>query len=148
MSPNEPTQRKPPTQIPPDMKAFNEKLIAEFRANGGKLSGPVAGSQLLLLTTTGRKSGKERTTVIGYRKDGDRLVAIASGNGAPMHPAWYLNLQNRPIATIELGTDRFKVRARTARAEERDHLKSVVTYLEQQQALTTREIPIVVFERS
>lgn len=148
MTPDEANQRKPSPQIPADMKAFNEKLIAEFRANRGKLSGPVAASQLLLLTTTGRKSGKERTTVIGYRKDGDRLVAIASGNGAPMHPAWYLNLQNRPIATVELGTDTFKVRARTAHAEERDHLKSVVTYLEQQQTLTTREIPIVVLERS
>ena len=148
MSPDEPTQRKPPPQVPTDLKAFNQKLIAEFRANGGKLSGPVAGSQLILLTTTGRKSGKERTTVIGYRKDGDRLVAIASGNGAPSHPAWYLNLQARPIATIEVGTDKFKVRARTARPEEREHLKAVVPYLEQQQTLTTREIPIVVFERS
>jgi deazaflavin-dependent oxidoreductase (nitroreductase family) len=148
MSPDEPTQRKPPTQIPPDMKAFNEKLIVEFRANGGKLSGPLAGSQLLLLTTTGAKSGKERTTVIGYRKDGEQLVAIASGNGAPSHPAWYLNLQARPIATVEVGADKFKVRARTALPEERDHLKRVVPYLEQQQTLTTREIPIVVFERS
>jgi deazaflavin-dependent oxidoreductase (nitroreductase family) len=102
----------------------------------------------MLLTTTGAKSGKERTTVIGYRKDGERLVAIASGNGAPSHPAWYLNLQARPIATVEVGPDKFKVRARTARPEERDRLKGVVSYIEQQQTLTTREIPIVVFERS
>ncbi len=101
----------------------------------------------MLLTTTGAKSGKQRTTVIGYRKDGDRLVVIASGNGAPKNPAWYLNLQARPIATVEVGAEKFKVRARTARPDEREHLRRVVEYLEQQQKLTTREIPIVVFDR-
>jgi deazaflavin-dependent oxidoreductase (nitroreductase family) len=129
------------------MNAFNRKLIEEFRANRGQLSGVLASSQLMLLTTTGARSGKERTTVIGYRKDGERLVAIASGNGAPSHPAWYLNLEARPTATVEVGTDKFKVRARTARPEEREQLKRVVPYIEQQQTLTTREIPIVVFER-
>jgi deazaflavin-dependent oxidoreductase (nitroreductase family) len=147
MSPDQPTQRKPPVEIPNDMNAFNRKLIEEFRANRGQLSGVLASSQLMLLTTTGARSGKERTTVIGYRKDGERLVAIASGNGAPSHPAWYLNLEARPTATVEVGTDKFKVRARTARPEEREQLKRVVPYIEQQQTLTTREIPIVVFER-
>jgi deazaflavin-dependent oxidoreductase (nitroreductase family) len=147
MSPDQPTQRKPPVEIPNDMNAFNRKLIEEFRANRGQLSGVLASSQLMLLTTTGARSGKERTTVIGYRKDGERLVAIASGNGAPSHPAWYLNLEARPTATVEVGSDKFKVRARTARPEEREQLKRVVPYIEQQQTLTTREIPIVVFER-
>ncbi len=147
MNADETTQRKPPAQIPADMNAFNRKLIEEFRANRGQLSGPMAGSQLMVLTTTGAKSGKERTTVIGYRKDGERFVAIASGNGAPSHPAWYLNLQARPIATVEVGPDKFKVRVRTARPEERERLSRLVPYLEQQQRLTTREIPIVVFER-
>jgi deazaflavin-dependent oxidoreductase (nitroreductase family) len=148
MSPDQPTQRKPPAQIPTDMNAFNRKLIDEFRANRGQLSGPMAGRELMVLTTTGAKSGKERTTVIGYRKDGARIVAIASGNGAPSHPAWYLNLQARPIATVEVGPDKFKVRARTAAPEEREKLKELVSYIEQQQTLTKREIPIVVFERS
>ncbi len=85
MSADETTQRKPPARIPADMNAFNRKLIEEFRANRGQLSGPMAGSQLLVLTTTGAKSGKERTTVIGYRKDGECFVAIASGNGAASH---------------------------------------------------------------
>jgi deazaflavin-dependent oxidoreductase (nitroreductase family) len=134
--------------MPTDMNAFNRQLIEEFRANRGQLSGPMAGRELMLLTTTGAKSGKERTTVIGYRKDGERLVAIASGNGAPSHPAWYLNLQARPIATAEVGPDKFKVRARTSRPEERERLSRLVPYLEAQQKLTTREIPIVVFERS
>ena len=120
------------------MIAFNRKVIEEFRANRGQLSGPMKGRSLMLLTTTGAKSGK----------DGDHVVVIASGNGAPSHPAWYLNLQARPIATVEVGADKFKVRARTAAPDEREHLKQMIPYLEQQQSLTTREIPIVVLDRS
>jgi deazaflavin-dependent oxidoreductase (nitroreductase family) len=130
------------------MNAFNRKLIEEFRANHGKLSGPMAGRTLMILTTTGAKSGKERTTVLGFGKAGDRYVVIASGNGAPSHPGWYRNLQARPIATVEVGPDKFKVRARTAAPEEREPLKRLVPYIEQQQTLTKREIPIVVLERS
>ena len=147
MSPEQPTPRKPPSQIPSDMNAFNRKVIDDFRANRGHLTGPLAGRTLMLLTTTGAKSGKERTAVLGFGKDGDRYVVIASGNGAPSHPAWYLNLQARPIATVEVGPDKFKARARTARPEERDALKRLVPYIEQQQTLTKREIPIVVLER-
>ena len=146
MSP-EPTDRKPPAQIPTDMNAFNKKLIEEFRANHGQLSGRMAGRTLMLLTTTGAKSGKERTAVLGFGKDGDRYVVIASGNGAPSHPGWYQNLLARPIATVEVGPNKFKARARTARPEEREQLKRFVPYIEQQQTLTKREIPIVVLER-
>src|SRR5437868_13414645 len=138
--------RRPP--IPTDIKAFNRKLIEEFRANRGQLSGQMAGRTLMLLTTTGAKSGKERTAVLGFGKDGDRYVVIASGNGAPSHPAWYQNLLARPIATVEAGPNKFKVRARTAGPEERDKLKPLVPYIDQQQTLTKREIPIVVLERS
>jgi deazaflavin-dependent oxidoreductase (nitroreductase family) len=141
-------QRAARPQIPSDMNAFNRKVIEDFRANGGKLSGQLAGRTLILLTTTGDKSGKERTAVLGFGKDGDRYVVIASGNGAPSHPAWYQNLLARPIATLEVGPDKFKVRARTAGPEEREKLKPLVPYIEQQQTLTKREIPIVVFERS
>jgi len=148
MSSEQPTQRKPPPQIPTDILAFNRKLIEEFRANRGQLSGPMAGRTLMLLTTTGAKSGKERTAVLGFGKDGDRYVVIASGNGAPSHPGWYQNLLARPIATVEVGPDKFKARARTARPEEREQLKRFVPYIEQQQTLTKREIPIVVLERS
>ena len=129
------------------MNAFNRKVIEDFRANHGKLTGPLAGRTLILLTTTGAKSGKERIAVLGFGKDGDRYVVIASGNGAPSHPAWYQNLLARPIATVEVGPDKFKVRARTAGPEEREKLKALVPYIEQQQTLTKREIPIVVFER-
>lgn len=129
------------------MKAFNRALIQEWRANNGALSGRMAGRNLILLTTTGVRSGEPRTVVLGFGRHGDKVVAIASNNGAPTDPAWYLNLLAQPSATVELASDRFEVRARTARPEEREELAKVVPYLESQQQLTKREIPIVVLER-
>ena len=79
------------------MKQFNENLIKEFRANGGKaVSGPFVNAPLMLLTTTGAKSGKPFTTPLVYTKDGDRIVIIASKGGFPKHPAWYHNLKAHP----------------------------------------------------
>lgn len=136
-----------PGVIPPDIKAFNRALIAEWRANGGRLSGGMAKSQLILLTTIGVRSGEPRTVVLGYGRHGDELVAIASNNGAARHPSWYLNLLASPTAIVELGPEKFEVRMRTARPEEREELVKAVPYLESQQKLTEREIPLVVFER-
>jgi deazaflavin-dependent oxidoreductase (nitroreductase family) len=133
--------------IPKNMKAFNRGLIEEWRANNGQLSGTMAGRNLILLTTTGARSGQPRTAVLAFGRHGDHIVAIASNNGAPSHPAWYLNLLAHPIATVELGPDKFAVRARTAGSEERATLAKAVPYLERQQLLTHREIPIVVLER-
>ena len=107
----------------------------------------MAGRNLILLTTTGARSGKSRTAVLAFGRQGDKIVAIASNNGARAHPAWYFNLLKRPAATVELGPDKFEVRARTAKPEERASLAKVVPYLESQQQLTEREIPIVVLER-
>jgi deazaflavin-dependent oxidoreductase (nitroreductase family) len=129
------------------MKAFNHALIEEWRANNGKLSGRMAGRKLILLTTTGARSGEPRTVVLGFGRHGDNIVVIASNNGAASHPAWYLNLLERPAATVELGPTKFDVRARTAKPEERAALAKAVPYLESQQQLTEREIPIVVLER-
>ena len=136
-----------PPQIPPDMKAFNAKVIEEFRANQGRLTGQLANSRVLLLTTTGVKSFIPRTVVIGYRPYGERFAAIASNNGAEGEPQWFRNLLANPVATIEVGPDAIQVKARVAEAEERAELTRVVEYYERQQALTSREIPIVVFER-
>jgi deazaflavin-dependent oxidoreductase (nitroreductase family) len=129
------------------MKAFNRALIDEWRAHDGQLSGRMAGRNLILLTTTGARSGEPRTVVLAFGRHGGDIVAIASNNGAASHPAWYLNLLERPAATVELGPDRFDVRARTAKPEERAALGRAVPYLESQQQLTKREIPIVVLER-
>ena len=138
--------RRQPPPMPPDMKDFNRKLIREFRSNGGQLSGPMAGRSLLLLTTTGARSGEARTTVLGYGRQGDRYIVIASNNGARSHPAWYQNLLADPSAIVEVGPEKFGVKARTAAPRERDALAAAVSYLAQQQGLTGREIPIVVLE--
>jgi deazaflavin-dependent oxidoreductase (nitroreductase family) len=135
------------SNIPPDMKAFNQKVVEEFRANRGQLSGQMAASRVLLLTTTGARTGIPRTVVIGYRPNGNRYLAIASNNGNDHAPSWYHNLLAKPVATIEVGPESFEARARTATEAERSELAHVVDYLERQQALTKRQIPIVIFER-
>ena len=134
-------------QIPTDMKAFNDKLIQEFRANHGKLSGRLANSQVLLLTATGAKSGIPRTVVIGYRRYGDDLAAIASNNGADKPPSWFFNLLKNPVATVEIGPDKFQVKARVSGPDEKEKMTNLIDYLERQQALTSRQIPVVVLER-
>jgi deazaflavin-dependent oxidoreductase (nitroreductase family) len=137
-------RERPP--IPSDMNEFNRKVIGEFRATGGQLSGPMAGRTILLLTTTGARSGEPRTTVLGYGREGDSYVVIASNNGAPAHPAWYRNLLADPHATVEVGPEKISVTARTAQPQERERLARTVPYLAQQQGLTSREIPLVVLE--
>ena len=138
-------QQRP--QIPNDMRAFNAKLIEEFRANQGQMSGQMAGRQLLLLTTTGAKSGQQRTVVVGYRPYGDDLAIIASDNGAPKAPDWFANLKQDPVATVEVGSEKFKVRTRLASPEERPEIAKLIEYLGPQQERTQREIPIVILER-
>lgn len=147
MSPDQTGARKPPPPIPSDMKAFNRKIVEEFRANRGELSGPMAGRRLMLLTTTGARSGEPRTVVLGFGKDSDRYVVVASGNGAPQHPLWYRNLVAKPTVTVEVGPEKFTARARTARPEERQRFTPLVPYVETEQKKTTREIPLVVLER-
>lgn len=128
------------------MNEMNRKIIAEFRATKGQLSGRMAGRQLLLLTTKGARTGEPRTAVVGYRRSGDTYVVIASANGAAANPAWYINLLADPVATIEVGPEKLKVRARTAKGKERDKLAKVVEYLEPQQEKTSRQIPVVALE--
>jgi deazaflavin-dependent oxidoreductase (nitroreductase family) len=139
------SERKAP-QIPQDMRAFNKNLIIDFRATQGRMTGQMEGRGILLLTTKGSRSGEPRTAVLGYGRQGDRYVVIASNNGAPKAPAWYHNLLAHPEATVEVGPDKFEVRATTAKPEERDELAKAVPYLESQQKLTTRQLPLVVLE--
>lgn len=133
-------------QIPADMKEFNRRLIEEYRANGGRLSGQLADSRLLLLTTRGRNSGRPNTVVLGYRLSGETMVVIASNNGAPGDPQWHRNLQMDPHATVEVGDRKLDVRARTTEGEERERMGALIEYLERQQSLTGRRIPVVVLE--
>lgn len=128
------------------MKAFNARLVEEFRANDGKLSGPLEGRVLMLLTTTGARTGREQTVVIGFKPYGDGFAVIASNNGSDRAPAWFHNLMAEPAATVEIPGRRFRARARVAGPEERPELARLLTYYESQQALTRREIPFVVLE--
>jgi deazaflavin-dependent oxidoreductase (nitroreductase family) len=133
-----------------EMRDYNARLIAEYRANGGKLSGQLANSQILLLTTTGAKTGQERVTPMGYRLDGSRIVVIAANAGAHKHPDWYHNLVAHPDVTVEMEAERFPARAVIADAAERERLiaANVVPYFPAQQEKTSREIPFVFLERA
>ncbi|WP_101788217.1 nitroreductase family deazaflavin-dependent oxidoreductase [Nonomuraea indica] len=130
---------------------FNKQIIEEFRANGGRVGGMFEGSQLLLLTTTGARSGKLTTTPVMYLKDGDRYVVIASNAGSDRHPAWYHNLRANPEATAEVGTETFVVKAAFADDEERDRLYARMVEqaagFAEYEAKTSRRIPVVVLER-
>jgi len=134
-----------------DFQSFNQALIAEFRANDGRTSGPFANAPLLLLTTTGAKSGQPRTTPLVYSTDGDRFVVIASKGGAPTHPDWYHNLVATPEATIELGAERFQARATIPEGPEHDRLfnqqAALMPNFAEYQKNTSRKIPVVVLER-
>lgn len=134
--------------MPQDMRAFNENLIAEFRATGGKLSGRLANSSLLLLTTTGARSGQPRVTPMGYVRDGERYVVIAANAGAAAHPHWYHNLLAHPRVGVEVGAERFDATARVATGAERERLIATISYFGAQQVKTDREIPVVVLERA
>ena len=130
-----------------DWNAFNQNLIAEYRATGGRVTGQFAGAPLLLLTTTGARSGQPRTTPVAYTTDGDRLVVIASKGGAPTHPDWYHNLVAHPAVTVELGTETFPARAIVPEGPERDRLfeqmASQLPGFAEYQRNTTRRIPVV-----
>lgn len=101
---------------------YNQRNIEEFRANGGQVGGGWTGRPLLLLTTTGAKTGKRHTTPVMYRRDGERLVVFASKGGAPTSPDWYHNLVANPTVTVEVGTDTFEAQASVTKGAERDEL--------------------------
>jgi deazaflavin-dependent oxidoreductase (nitroreductase family) len=133
-----------------DMDDFNRGIIEEFRANGGKVGGPFEGAPVLLLGTTGAKSGEPRLTPVMYLEDGDRMVIFASKGGAPTSPGWYHNLLANPSAKVEVGTDAVEVNAVVTSGEERDRLFNRQAELYPQFAdyaeKMTREIPVVALE--
>jgi deazaflavin-dependent oxidoreductase (nitroreductase family) len=102
------------------MSDYNRTIIDEFRANGGRVGGYWEGRDLLLLTTVGRKSGREHTTPVVFTRADDRLLVYASKGGAPTHPDWYLNLVADPRVTVEVGADRYRAIATPLEGEERD----------------------------
>ena len=130
---------------------FNARIIAEFRANGGTVGGPFEGSQILLLTTTGAKSGQERVTPVVCRVEGDAVYVFASKAGAPTNPDWYHNLVANPEVRAELGTDAFTAHAVVLEGAERDRVYEAHAALypgfAEYQAGTDRVIPVVRLDR-
>jgi deazaflavin-dependent oxidoreductase (nitroreductase family) len=119
-----------------------------YRRSGGRIAGKVGKVQMLMLTTTGRKSGRPRTTPLNYGIDGDRLVLVASFGGDDRHPQWYRNLEANPEVTVQIGTETRRMRAATATAQEKPRLWSLMTAgypgYDGYQKKTGRDIPVVV----
>lgn len=134
-----------------DANDWNTKIIEEFRANAGVVGGPFEGATMLLITTTGAKSGLQRTTPLVYLPDGDRVVIFASKAGAPTNPDWYHNLKANPEVTIEVGADAYQATAVEISGAERDTLFAAqVERMPGFQAYadgTTRVIPVIALER-
>ena len=134
------------------MSDFNKAVIEEFRANDGKVGGYFAGANMLLLHSIGARSGQERINPLVYVPDGDRLVIIASKSGADSNPDWYYNLLANSDASVEVGTERFPVRAIAVTEEpERSRLYAKMVahrhgFADYEQK-TSRKIPAVVLER-
>jgi deazaflavin-dependent oxidoreductase (nitroreductase family) len=131
-------------------KAKNDELIAQFRARGGKLKRQ---NPVLLLTTTGARSGRPLTTPLNYSRDGDRLVVIASAGGAARHPAWYHNLVAHPEVNIEHDGETFRARATDAEEPERtrlfDRQAAAMPFFDgYRKRVKSRQIPVVILERT
>jgi proline iminopeptidase len=131
---------------------FGDEHVRRYRETGGEV-GHIwrEGSTILLLTTTGRKSGELRTNPLIYAQDGDRYVIVASKGGAPEHPGWYRNLAKNPDVEVQVNDDVFPARARTVSGEERERLwrkaNEVWSHYDEYARKTEREIPVVVLER-
>ena len=132
---------------------FGEEHVRRYRETAGEV-GHIwrEGSTILLLTTTGRTSGEQRTTPLIYAEDGDRYVIVASKGGAPEHPGWYRNIEQTPEVELQVEDEVFAARARTASGAERERLwrkaNEVWPHYDEYALKTDREIPVVVLERA
>jgi len=134
------------------LNAFNQAITDEFRANSGKVGGQFADSELLLLTTTGAKSGQPRVSPLAYFRVGGKLIIIGSFAGAPKNPAWVHNLRANPAAHVELGTEAFDATARELPSAERDELFGEISAASpgfaEYQSKTNRVIPLFELQRA
>ncbi len=134
-----------------DMQEFNKSIIDEFRKNDGIVGGQFAGARLLLLSTTGAKTGLARVNPLAYIADGDRHVIIASYAGAPNNPPWYYNLLANPEVSVEVGSERFTARTEVLDEPERTELFArmveMMSVFSEYQSKTTRVIPVVALTR-
>jgi deazaflavin-dependent oxidoreductase (nitroreductase family) len=130
---------------------WGQEHVERYRATDGEVGHYWRQALVLLLTTTGRKSGEKRTTPLIYGRRGDDVVLVASDGGAPTHPPWYLNLKADPDVEVRIKGERFKARARDATPEERPELwRTMAGYhppYDEYERRTDREIPVIVLER-
>ncbi len=133
-----------------ELLGFNRRVIDELRANAGVCGGVLEGNPMLLLTTTGNRSGTPRTTPLTYHRDGERLVVMASAGGNPTDPAWYRNVVADPAVIVEIGTERYDATASTAGHERNRLFDAMVAALPRfgdYQDAVDRVIPLVVLAR-
>src|ERR1022692_3249035 len=134
----------------PEVNDFNSKIIEEFRAQDGRVSGQFEGAPLLLLHTVGAKSGQERVNPVMYRAAGDSFAVFASKAGAPTNPDWYHNLIANPRVSAEIGTQTIEADARVADEQERDRIwaahKQAYPGFADYEQMTTRQIPVVILD--
>lgn len=135
----------------PSRADLNQPIIEEFRANAGTVGGAFAGITLVLLTTTGAKSGARRTNPLAALRDGDRVLVFGTNGGRPTHPGWYHNVLAAPEVSVETGTETYEATAVPLQGEERDSMwarqVSVIPTFADYQANTTRIIPVVALYR-
>lgn len=135
-----------------DVNEFNRGIIEQFRANGGKVGPPFEGAPLLILHSTGAKTGKTRLAPVVYQQVGDSWAIFASKAGAPDNPDWYHNLLANPSASIEVGTEVVPVTARVLDAAEREPIwtkqKELMPGFAEYEASTDRTIPVVILDRA
>ncbi len=137
----------------PSVGGFNRQVIEEFRANNGAVGGFFAGKPILILHTTGAKTGKRRLNPLVYATHDDRLVVVASKGGAPTHPDWLFNVRANPDVTVEVGTERFPAKAAiiedgAVRDELYAKLVAIMDQFAEYETKTDRRIPVVLLERA
>jgi deazaflavin-dependent oxidoreductase (nitroreductase family) len=134
-----------------DYAAFTRMLMDDIRASGHVTSGPMAGRPLLILTTTGARTGAQRQAVVTYTRDGDRYVVAASKSGAPTNPNWYHTLRANPEVTVDVDRETFKARATVTSGAERDRLweqhSTERPEFQEYPKLTDRVIPMIFLDR-
>ena len=137
----------------PPVGGFNQQVIEDFRANNGAVGGFFTGKPVLILHTTGAKSGKQRLNPLVYATHDDRLVVVASKGGAPTHPDWFFNVRANPDVTVEVGTERFPAKATIiedgpVRDELYAKLVAIMGQFAEYETKTDRRIPVIVLERT
>jgi deazaflavin-dependent oxidoreductase (nitroreductase family) len=134
-----------------DRSLYGQGHVDRYVETDGEVGYEWNGVPTLILTTTGRKSGEQRSLALIFGRDGESYVLVASQGGKPQHPSWYLNLLEQPEVQLQVKGDRFPARARTAEGEERERLwremNEIWPHYDEYQTKTTRQIPVVVLDR-